>query len=392
MNKAILQADVQEFINNNLSADIPKLLFQKSPFKQVTTKELAEQIEAKRKIEKKLPTWFALKKTYFANKLNISQTSSELTAAYKASVVSGNSLADLTAGFGVDAHAFSKVVKKVFHIEKNPLLSKIAQSNFEEMGVSNIDFSVGDGIKFLADAQMKLDWIYIDPSRRTKTNKKVHYLSDCDPDVTKHLDLFFSKAENVLIKTGPLLDLSIGISELKQVEQIHIIALENDVKEVLWVLKNDFKEELSIKTINLTKQGKEIFEFYYLDEKKAVPRFSEPLEYLYEPNASILKSGAFKLISKRFNIPKLHSHSHLYTASNLIDFPGRVFRIQKVISYNKKEVSRLGLEKANVSTRNFPNSVLTIRKKLKIKDGGSDYLFFTKDYLDNLIGIHCLKV
>lgn len=391
MNEAILRADIQEFINRNLNVDIPTLLFQKSSFPDVSSKELAEQIEAKQKAKKKLPTWFALKNCYFANKLNISQTSSELTAKYKANLVSGNYLADLTAGFGVDTHAFCKVAKHVFHIEKNEILSKIAKSNFEQMGVSNINFITGNGIQFLTDLKVKLDWIYIDPSRRSNTNKKVYYLSDCEPDITKHLDLFFFNSDNILVKTGPLLDLTIGISQLKHIRQIHIIAVDNDVKEVLWELKNRFEGEPLIKTVNLTKEHNEVFEFSAQDEKQAIPEFSDPQEYLYEPNVAVLKSGAFKLISERLKVNKLHIHSHLYTATELLRFPGRVFRIKQVISYNKKEVKKLGLTQANVSTRNFPDSVSVIRKKLKLKDGGTNYLFFTKNYLDKLIVVHCVK-
>lgn len=392
MNKAILRADVQAFINNNLNVDIPSLLFQKSSFSEVSSKELAEQIEAKQKAKKKLPTWFALKNCYFANKLNISQTSSELTAKYKANLVSGNYLADLTAGFGVDTHAFCKVAKHVFHIEKNEVLSEIAKRNSREMGISNIDFIAGDGIEFLYNLKIKLDWIYADPSRRSNTNKKVYYLSDCEPDITKHLDLFFSKSDNILIKTGPLLDLTIGISQLKHIRQIHIIAVNNDVKEVLWELKNGFEGESLIKTVNLTKEHNEVFEFSAQDEKQAIPEFSKPQEYLYEPNAALLKSGAFKLISERLQVNKLHTNSHLYTSTKILNFPGRIFSIQKVISYNKKEVKQLGLTQANVSTRNFPDSVSIIRKKLKLKDGGTNYLFFTKNHLDKLIVVHCVKI
>lgn len=392
MNKAILQADVQEFINNNLSADIPKLLFQKSPFKQVTTKELAEQIEAKRKSKTKLPSWFALKKGYFANKVNVSQTSSEITGAYKASLVHGSFLADLTGGFGVDSHAFSQVVGHVVHIENNGPLSKIAQHNLSEMGVSNIDFKVGDGIEFLRDSQVPLDWLYLDPSRRTVTHKKVFYLADCEPDITQHLDLFFSKAKNILLKTGPLLDLSVGLEQLRHVKEIHIVAVGNDVKEVLWVLANGFTAEPLVHAVTITQNETTRFQFLASEEKAAIPIFSEAQSYLYEPNPALLKSGAFKLLSDRLKVNKLHQHSHLYTSETPVNFPGRCFKITAVFNYSAKEVKKLGLMKANITVRNFPYSVATIRKKLKLKDGGYDYLFFTRNHLDNLKVVHCRKI
>ncbi len=271
MNEAILHTAVQKFICENLHTDIPTLLFQKSPFDAVTMKELAEQIEAKMKSKKKLPTWFSSKNIYYANKGNISQTSSELTAAYKADIVSGDSLADLTAGFGVDTHAFSKKVKQVYHIEKNQQLSKIARSNFERMTVSNINCIEADGIDFLGQTNEKFHWIYVDPSRRTNDKEKVYFLSDCEPDITLYIDLLFSKTDNILIKTGPLLDISVGISQLRHVKQIHIVALENDVKEVLWVLEQGYKEEPIIKTINIKKDSEEVVDFFMSEEKIAIP-------------------------------------------------------------------------------------------------------------------------
>ena len=391
MNQNILQKEVQAFITDNLQTDIPTLLFQKSPFEAVSTKELAEQIEAKLKSKHKLPTWFSTKNIYYPNKLNISQTSSKLAADYKASIINGNSLADITAGFGVDCYSFSKIIQHVYHVEKDENLSKIAHNNFKHLGVSNIDFVSGDGIEFLTKTKEKFDWIFIDPSRRTNTNKKVFYLTDCEPDVTQHIDLLFSKSDNILIKTGPLLDLSVGLHQLKHVMKIHIIALENDVKEVLWVLQRGFTEEPSIKAVNLRTNSQDIFEFLASEEKAAVPEFSKPRKYLYEPNAALLKSGAFKVIGSRFTIQKLHQHSHLYTSEILETFPGRSFEIKTVLNYNKKEIQKLGLSSANITTRNFPDSVATIRKKLKLKDGGVDYLYFTKNLEDKLIIIHCIK-
>lgn len=392
MNDAILHADVQAFITANLTKDIPTLLFQKSPFLKVSTKELAGQIEAKLKSRKKLPTWFSLENIYYANKLNISQTSSEQTATYKSSIVNGDSLADITAGFGVDIHAFGRKIKRVFHVEKNPILSKIAQSNFDTMGIGNIDFVTGDGIEFLTKTAQKFDWIYIDPSRRTNTNKKVYFLSDCEPDITGHLNLLFSKSDNILIKTGPLLDLTTGTRQLTHVKEIHIVALENDVKEVLWVLAYGFNEEPTIKAVNLIKSQEAIFEFLLSEEKAAVPTFSLPRNFLYEPNAALLKSGAFKLISARLHVHKLHTHSHLYTSEIHQNFQGRSFKIRTVVAYNKKAIQKLGLTKANITTRNFPDGVATIRKKLKLKDGGTDYLFFTRNLENKLIVISCYRL
>jgi 16S rRNA G966 N2-methylase RsmD len=391
MNDAILHTDVQKFINTNLNIDIPTLLFQKSSFEDVSSKELAEQIEAKYKCKNKLPTWFSTENIYYPNKLNISQTSSEMAAGYKARMVTGSSLADITAGLGVDSYSFSKKIERVYHVEKDENLSKIADHNFKQIGVSNINFVSSDGIDFIRETKEKFDWIFVDPSRRTNTNKKVFYLTECEPDVTKHLDLLFTKTQNILIKTGPLLDLNAGLKQLKHIKEIHIVSIENEVKEVLWILKEGFTKEPIIKSVNMRSDSEDRFDFHLSEERLAAPKISQPQNYLYEPNAALLKSGAFKLISSRLSVYKLHTHSHLYTSETLRDFPGRRFEIKEVLNYNKKEVKRIGLTKANITTRNFPDSVAVIRKKLKIKEGGTDYLFFTKNMEDKPIIIHCLK-
>lgn len=392
MNKNILKREVQQYIDDNLKSDIHSILLGKEKFQIVTNKELVDQIEAKKKTAEKLPTWFATPNIYYANKLNISQTSSEIAAKYKGALIDGNSLIDLTGGFGVDTFYFSKKFQKVFHIEKNLELSKIAKHNFEQLEAFNITTNSEDGLGFLKSLKESFDWIYIDPSRRDINNKKVFFLSDCEPDVTEHLDLLLSKSNNLLIKTGPLLDLTIGMGQLKFVSDIHIVSIENDVKEILWLIRKDFPGEPLIKTINIKKEVKEQFEFNQSEVKDCQVDFSEPLSYLYEPNSSIMKSGAFNLVGKMFNLKKLHEHSHIYTSDQLIAFPGRRFKIEKHLPYNRKSLKQLEIKKANITTRNFPETVDQIRKKTKLKDGGSDYLFFSKDLHENCIILQCSKI
>lgn len=392
MNEHLLQHEVQQFINDHLNTDVLSLLFTKSPFPNISIQELVEQIEAKSKSRKKLPTWFATSNIYYANKLNISQTSSETTADYKANLVSGKSLMDMTGGFGIDSFAFSKKMKRVIHLEENVLLSQTANHNFQKLRAENIEVIRGDAFQFLWDTSIEFDWIYLDPSRRTDTNEKVYYLSDCNPDVTKHLDYLFSKSQNILIKTGPLLDLDAGIGQLKHTHEVHIIGVENEVKELLWVLKKGYSGPIKIKTVNIGKKINHEFSFFLHEEQQAVSDFSSPRNYLYEPNATILKSGAYRLLGEQFGLCKLNQHSHLYTSAHLKEFPGRIFKIDKVIPYSKKNLKSIGIEKANITIRNFPISVSEIRKKTKIKDGGDIYLFFTKSIFDHLIIICCSKI
>ncbi|MDT0622634.1 class I SAM-dependent methyltransferase [Croceitalea vernalis] len=377
MNKAILKTGVQEFIKNNWSTDIVSVLLKKQLFQDITQKELVEQLEAKKKCKHKLPTWFKTPIIYYPEKLHIEQTSSEQTAEYKADLITGKLLLDITGGFGVDDYFFSKKIDQVYHCELNQKLSKIASYNFEVLGAKNIILNNEDGLDFLNKTELSFDWIFIDPSRRNEVKGKVFLLQDCLPDVPSNLDKIFEKSKNILIKTAPLLDIKQGISDLKFVKEIHIVAIKNEVKELLWILEKGFSGSIQIKTRNLKTNSNEEFDFILEDEKATLSEIDLPQKFLYEPNSAILKSGGFKSIGKAFEIKKLHEHSHLYTSEKFIDFPGRRFKIENVLPCNKKELQKLNLTKANITTRNFPESVASIRKKIKLKEGGDHYLFFT---------------
>ncbi|GAA3580695.1 THUMP-like domain-containing protein [Snuella lapsa] len=385
MNRNILNNDIQEFINNNLKNDITSILLKGTSFPNVDTKEIIEQIEAKKRCGKKLPVWFNTKNIYYPNKLNIEQTSSELTAQYKAGLISGGSIVDLTGGFGVDCYFFSERFKIVEHCEINHSLSTIVSYNYKQLGIENIKTHCIDGFKFLKNTSKTYDWVYIDPSRRHDVKGKVFFLNDCLPNVPKNLDILFQRSKKILIKTSPLLDLSAGISELKHVKTIHVVAVNNEVKELLWVLEQGIIDDISVETINLKKENNTVFKFSLNKEKTLSSNYSKPLNYLYEPNSAILKAGGFHSIASQLNVFKLHKHSHLYTSDDNISFPGRGFKIEEVLNYNKKEVKKLDLQKANITTRNFPETVEQLRKKLKIKDGGNCFLFFTTDMDNNKI-------
>ena len=392
MNKAILNIEIQEFINSNLNSDINSLLLKGTSFLGIETKSIVEQIEAKKRSETKLPTWFSPKNIYFPNKLNIEQTSSETTAKYKSELIKGNSIIDLTGGFGVDCYYFSKQFKTVEHCEINDALSEIVKHNFGQFGADNIKTIKTDGVTYLKNSNRTYDWVYIDPSRRHDSKGKVFFLKDCLPNVPEHLDMLFKHSKNIMIKTSPLLDISVGISELKHVKTIQAVAVNNDVKELLWVLENGFNNAISIETVNIKKESNDLFKFNFEEEKQTEAKYSLPLTYLYEPNPAILKVGAFNEISKQLQAYKLHKHSHLYTSESLIDFPGRIFKIEKIIPYNKKALKKIAITKANITTRNFPETVQQIRKKFKITDGGDTYLFFTTDMDDTKIIIVCTKI
>ena len=392
MKKELLNTEIQEFINSNLNSDITKLLLKGVPFKAIDAKQIVEQIESKKRCLKKLPNWFNKANIYYPNKLNIEQTSSETTAEYKASLVSGTKLIDLTGGFGVDTFYFAKKIDKITHCEINTELSDIVNHNYKALNVSNIRCINKNGIEALKQLDQTFDWIYIDPSRRDNLKKKVFLIEDCEPNIKAHQALFLKYSKNVMIKTSPLLDLSAILTEINHVKEIHIVASNNEVKELLWIIERNFEGSPKVKTVNLKQIKSQFFEYVFNEEYSANATFSKPLSYLYEPNAAVLKSGGFNSVSESLKINKLHQHSHLYTSNALLDFPGRRFIIKTTLPFNKKSLSKENISKANITTRNFPLSVDEIRKKLKIKHGGNVYLFFTTDINDHKIIIVCSKV
>ncbi|MBQ0737623.1 SAM-dependent methyltransferase [Aquimarina celericrescens] len=396
MNKGLLQPEVQEFINNNLKTDLPQLILKGSPFPQVSIQEIATQIETKRKAEKKIPKWFSTEKIIYPKSLNLEQTSSQITATYKAEQIEGESLIDLTGGFGIDSFFFAEKFHEVIHCELNEELSELVKHNFQYLSKkSNLEFYTGSGIDFLKNTNQIFDWIYIDPSRRNEVGGRVFRLEDCEPDILQHLELLLKHARNgVFMKTSPLLDLSLGLNELNyQVEEIQIIAVNNDVKELLWKITSKKNEdELPVKCINFNKETQQEFQADFYNETTAEVNYNEPLQYLYEPNAAILKGGFFNSVAEKFQLQKIAPHSHLYTSEEKIEFPGRVFKIEEQLPFQKKSFKKLGISKANVTTRNFPLTVEQIRKKLNIKDGGNTYLFFTTNSTNEKLILVCKKV
>ncbi|MBC7524012.1 MAG: class I SAM-dependent methyltransferase [Flavobacterium sp.] len=387
----LLQPEIQNYIYKNENEAISKLALQKNPFPDFDYKAIINQIECRAKAKSKLPTWFNTKNIIYPSKISVEQTSSEKTANYKAQLVSGKTLIDLTGGFGVDVSYFAKTVSQVTHCESDANLSAIVAHNFKQLQISNTICIAGDSTEILKKLGQKFETIYIDPSRRNKSKGKVFMLQDCLPNVVELLDFYFLYTHKILIKTAPILDIKAGLLELKNVKNIHIIAVENEVKELLWELEHNYQNSITIKTGNYSKLKLETFDFDL--NSNATSTFGLPKKYLYEPNNAIMKSGGFVDIGNHFGLEKLHQHSHLYTSNSILNFPGRVFEIMKEIQFSKKELKEhLENKKINITIRNFPNTVENIRKKFKIKEGSNDYCFFTTDKNENKIVLICKKI
>ncbi|TCD08420.1 hypothetical protein EZ449_11225 [Pedobacter frigidisoli] len=377
MNKNILAEAVQDYINANLNADVNQIALAKSQFDGITSAEIAGQIAAKKKSEKKLSTWFNAGHIYYPPPLSIEQTSSEITAKYKSKLAKGDSLIDITGGFGVDSYYFSKVLKQVTHCEINGDLSDIAQHNANVLAVSNIEFLATDGISYIKSSEKAFDNIYVDPARRAEKGK-VFMLKDCTPDIISNLDELLTKTKRIIIKTAPLLDITAGLSELRDVSEIYILSVKNECKELLWVLDKDFTGDTKIIAVTLNEKEKHFS--FFKSEANVSPQFSNEIKansYLYEPDAALLKSGAFNLIGNRHELQKLHSQTQLYLSNTVNrDFPGRIFKIDEVLSTGdlKKSHELTG----NVIVRNYPAKPEDLVKKHKIKSSKDQFLIFTK--------------
>ncbi len=385
MNKHILNTDVQEYIQQHLHLDPTQLALKKSPFKEVSSQEIAEQLAGKKSAEKKIPEWHKNFGIHFPPKLALEQASSAQTAIFKSNLIEGKKIIDLSAGMGVDSYYFSKKADWVWHVERQKELSAIAAHNSEILGAKNIHFIAGDGIDYLQNSKEKWDTIYVDPSRRV-AGKKFFKLSDCEPDVPALLDLFFEHAACVMIKTAPLLDITSGLSELRNVSDIHVVSVNNEVKELLWILRKESSVvEPNIHCVSLTSKGEQHFYFKMSGEKAMrLPYYSDVKTYLYEPDSAWLKAACFKLITQRYQVDKLHQHTHLYTSEVLKkDFPGRIFKVEQVISYKEFAQSK-EKRQANILVRNFPITAPELQKKHQIKDGGEQYLIFCKDRNEGL--------
>ena len=371
INKAILTSEIQQYINANLQSDLHSLLLKKSPFSEVSIQEIVQQIKGKKVAESKFP--ILLKNDIvFPPQLNLEQASSESTGNYKSSWIFGNSLLDLTSGFGIDALFLSKNFENITLVEQNEELINIVQHNWKILG-KKASFFNQRLETFLENNQSKFDVVYLDPARRDEKKNKIFLLEDLSPNVIEIQDQLLKITEKIIIKLSPLIDISYVISVLKNVEEIHIVAVKNDVKEILAVQsKQKINDSILIKTINLETEEPS-FEIQFGEEKLAKSEFSEPLEYLYIPNNAVLKSGAFNSIAEKFALKKLHSNTHFYTSHQKIQFPGRVLKVEKI---SAKQIQKN--EQYNIISKNYPLKPEEIKKKYQLKDGGNQYLIFTQ--------------
>ena len=387
----------RDFIESHLKDDVRQLALQKFP-DDVDKVLVLNQIEARRLLSKKVPSWASNPDLLFPRHLSIEQCSSELTAKYKASIIEGGDIfVDLTGGLGIDSYFLSEQFKTSYYVENQKELCDLAEHNFTVLG-RKITVVNEDSESFLSKNQ-NFDLVFIDPARRDIYNRKMVSLHDCSPDVIDLQNILLKNAKNVLIKASPMLDISLITNELKNISEIHIVSVKNECKEILIKIEPGFDDEIKYFCLNFVGndlKSAQLFEFSEHSESSANSDYAPKIKrYLYEPNASLMKSGAFKLISQRFVIDKLHVNSHLYTSDNLIpDFPGRVFEVVGFAPFNKKVRKELlnDITEASVTTRNFPLSANELRKSLNLKESDKNYVFGTTLIGEKKVVILCKKI
>ncbi|KXH84464.1 class I SAM-dependent methyltransferase [Chryseobacterium kwangjuense] len=378
MGNQLISKEIQDYIHANLNTDLHTLLLKKSPFPEVSMQEIVQQIKGKQTAQKKFP--FLLKEgIIFPPQLNLEQASSEKTALYKSQMLKGNKFIDLTSGFGIDAFHLSRHFNEVTLVEQNQELLGLVEHNWGVLGrkATFINQNLED---FLKSNREHFNVIYLDPARRDQNQNKVFLLEDLSPDILQIKEMLLSMADQVIIKLSPLIDLKYLISVLPEIFRIEIIAVKNDVKEVVIFLSNKGKEGITVNCVNLESE-ESAFLFRFGEEEKSQVAYSEPEKFIYIPNNSILKAGVFNLISERSGLKKLHPNTHIYTSDQKItDFPGRVLEMEVVESKHIKKK-----ESFNIISKNYPLKPEEIKKKYGIKDGGKDYLIFTQSKKGKII-------
>lgn len=384
MNPNLLKPEVQNYIRAQENQDLRNVSLKKSPFENLSSSEIAQQIKGLQIARNKFPFFYQTQGIYYPSSLNLEQASSWITARYKSEILNGKTLIDLTAGMGIDAFGFAQKFEKVTALERNSELAEISKHNYKALNQNNLEYINSDfEIFWKENPEEKWDVIYLDPSRRINSQRKF-VLEDLEPNILEWMDTFLSRSENLMIKLSPLLDLKSTVEKIPQIQEIHIVAVKNEVKELLLICKNEIQTNPKIIAANL-ESGHPLFEFHLKEEETAVSEFSSPEKFIYEPNSAVLKSGAFKLLGEDLDLKKLHIHSHLYTSKEFFKpFPGKVFEILEEIKNPKNKIEKSAF---HIISKNYPLSVELIRKKYKIKESEDQTLIFTQSQS----GKHILK-
>lgn len=391
--ESLLKDEVQQFIYEHENDDVHALVLRHKHIAGVPSALVAEQILSRKKARTKLPKWYQARKIIYPPAIALEQCSSESTARYKSSILRNliNKKGtikglDLTAGFGVDSHFFAEWADMTC-VEPNSELIEIDLNNLNGLGGRKQSFISGEAETYLTHHNSTYDFIYIDPSRRSD-GRKVFMLNDCLPDILQFLDKILQHTPLLLIKTSPLLDIQLACQQLQTVTHVWVVSVDNECKELLFLVERKAEGEPQRIAVGLLASGipRTELSFRRSEEKAASVVFSDPLEFLYEPGAAVLKAGAFRLVAAKFGLFKLAPDSHLYTSSKkLEDFPGRIFRTKGHYKLDKKLKNIFDSGYANILLRNYPMTVKGVMAKTGLREGGQEYLICTRGVAANFV-------
>ena len=388
------------FVDEHQKDDVRQLALKKSKYADIDFEFALQQIQGRQKTRDKLPSLCAIPRFVFPPSLALEQCSSELTAKYKVSILKGrdamhcvSTMVDLTGGFGIDTLSFAQLFQICHYVEPQQQLCDIMAYNSQLLRLEQIRIhqaTMEDFIRKMEDVEV----IYADPSRRDIQGSKVVRLEDCTPNMLQYKDLLLQKCSLLMLKLSPMLDVKRALALLPETIEVHVVAVNGECKELLFLLEKTKNVNVRFVAVNLKKNQSESFCFTAQEESEALPIYAKEVKkYLYEPNAAILKAGAFKSLAVRLGLEKLHPHTHLYTSDIQLDaFPGRCFQVGKVLSVKEAMHLKDDITKANVSARNFPLGADELRKKLKLADGGEVYIFGTTIEKEQKVVIQCSRI
>ena len=373
---------VKNFIQDNVLADVNKLILNPPAGFSEHIKDISNQIKSRQKAKNKLKDWSTNFELIMPPPISIEQASSKVTSEYKKTILSGQHLVDLTGGMGIDCVSLSDAFEHTTYVERQAELCEIFKHNMQVLG-KTINVVNDTAENYLKTFKTKSDQTiaYLDPARRDDAQKKVFKIENCSPDLKSMMPLLKKTCSEVLIKFSPLLDIKSVLETLSYVETVHVVSVKNECKELLIMIDFAFDGEPGIKCVNLETEHPN-YDFAYTEEKEAKVSYSEPKAYIYEPNSSIMKAGAFRKICLDYELDKFGQHTHLYTSNWLShDFPGRVYKVTEQL--NKLNLRKYAPEgKINVVTRNYPLRPDELKRKWKLKDGGDYFVLAFRDHKD----------
>lgn len=396
----LAKREITTFARDHENEDTARLLLSAGRYPGVDMAAAVQQIEGRRTAREKWPGLLECEAFLYPPRLNREQASSEITALRKAGIchprfyflqLHGQEvgrpfrIADLTGGMGIDTFALAgwkaeePMEVEVDYVEQDPELCELARSNAKALGLSNVHVHCGDSLKWLKEQDRRFDLIFVDPARRDKQGRKVAAFEDCTPDILAHQELLLSKGEEIMVKASPMIDISLAVSQLRDISDIYVVAVQGECKEVLFLCGRADGEPF-IHCDHLHHGEVDTFAFTREDEARAQATYASKMKkYLYEPNAALMKAGPFKMLSQQMEVEKLSRNTHLYTSDSLIlRFPGRIFSVLVEIKPTRKEVQkRIPDGRAHVVTRNYPMSAAELQKQLGLKEGGDLFVIAT---------------